>query len=166
MANITSDLRISSRATSTGTGDTGTPIFTSLVEVTSSQASGTTSGKQDLLWEDTGTAAISTPVDIDLAGSLTDKFGVAVVFAEITRLTIKNNETGTGKTLTVGAGSSPWISWLKATGDAIVIAPGGTFVLDNPLDGYPVTATTADILRLDPGANSVNYTIQILGRSA
>ncbi len=164
MATITSDLRISSRATSTGTGDTGTPIFTSLVETTSSQASGTTSGKQDLLWEDTGSLAATT-TDIDLAGVLTDKFGASVNFVEITRLVIKVNTTTTAHTLTVGGGSNPWITWLGATGDKIVIGPGGTFVLDNPVDGYAVTAGTADILRLDSGANTVSYTIQILGRS-
>lgn len=165
MATITSELTVRSRATSTGTGDTGTPIFTSLVETTSSQASGTTSGKQDLLWEDTA-SLVATTADIDLAGSLTDKFGAAATFVEVTRLVIKNNATTTGYNLTVGGGSNPWITWLKATGDGIVIAPGGTFVLDNPIDGYAVTATTGDILRLDSGANTVSYTIQILGRSA
>lgn len=165
MATVVSELTIRHRATSTKTADTGTAPFTSLVEVVAQYPSGTTSGKQDLLWEDTG-SLVATTVDIDLAGVLTDVFGAATSFVEITGLIIKNNTTTTAHTLTIGGGSNPWITWLGATGDKVVIGPSGHISLGNPVDGYAVTAGTGDILRLDSGANTISYTIQILGRSS
>ncbi len=162
---VTAELTVRSRATATGTGDTGTPIFTSLVEQVASYASGTNASQQDVLWEDTG-SLVSTTVDIDLRGSLTDKFGAAASFVEITGLIIKNNTTTTAHVLTVGGGSNPWITWLIATGDGVKIGPGGFLALGNPIDGYATTAGTGDILRLDSGSSTISYTIQILGRSA
>lgn len=162
---VTHDLTIRSRATATTTGDTGTPTFTSLVDLVAQYASGTNANQQDVLWEDTGSLAATT-VDIDLRGSLTDKFGAAANFAKVTALIIKVNTTTTGHTLTVGGGSNPWITWLGATGDKIVIGAGGVLILTAPVDGFAATAGTGDILRLDSGLNTVSYTIQILGRSA
>lgn len=50
--------------------------------------------------------------------------------------------------------------------DIVHVGPGGILILTSPVDGYAVTAATGDILKIDSGAATINYTIVIWGRSA
>jgi len=46
------------------------------------------------------------------------------------------------------------------------VGPDGYLLVWSPIDGYAVTATSADILQIDPGANTIAYDIVIIGTSA
>lgn len=108
---------------------------------------------------------ISGAATHDLRGSLTSLDGSAVTFPIVMGVWIKNLSTTPGQTLTIGAGSNPWITWLGATGDAVVLGPGGMFGLWSPIDGYATTAATGDILTVTPSA-SLSYSMLVVGRSA
>jgi hypothetical protein len=129
--------------------------------------SGTTVGKADLIYEARRTvASAGVPDTFDLSGSLTDPFGDACVFAEVTGIFLWNRDASNN--LTLGAGSNPFITWLKATGDGVVIGPDGFFALYNPAAAaYAVTADTGDILTVTAsGGTTVPYDVMIVGRSA
>jgi len=149
----------------TYTGDLGSVVKVHKVDHTLSMATGTSNSQADEVWSDTRSAAGAVD-DLDLAGTLTAADGSTITFVEVTGVYIRNKSTTTAETLTIGAGSNPFITWLIATGDGVVIGPNGTFLIESPVDGYTVTAGTADILRVDPGANTISYDIVIWGRSA
>lgn len=110
-------------------------------------------------WTDTRTLAISTPVTLTLS-ALTDGLGRTRAMTKIRLLMIKNNGTAN---LIVGGATAPVAIFSDAT-DKIIIPPGGVLVLVAPgASGIAVTATTADGLKLDPGATACPVEIVIEG---
>lgn len=150
-------------------GDLGTTFkqhrFPTSLSMPQVRGTGLTAGLQDEVFTDTITAT-AAPVAIDLRGVLQAANGHIINFAEVTGFKIANLSEVSGETLIIGAGSNPFISWLNATGNAVVLGPGGIFAISSPLDGYATTAATADILTIDPGAATITFEIEILGRSA
>jgi hypothetical protein len=128
---------------------------------------GLTIDKADLVYYARRTVTNSgTPDTIDLAGSLTDPVGSAVVMVEVVGFYLRNRDAT--QILTVGAGSNPWITWLGATGDAVKVRPLGFMMLYAPdATAYAVTAGTGDIVTVTTdGGTNVAYDVWILGRSA
>jgi hypothetical protein len=128
--------------------------------------SGTGYGKADIAFMDTRPLTASSSENLDLAGGLTDAFGQAITFAKVKAIEIENPEAATSN-LTVGAAASNTFTgpFADAT-DAIVLKPGDKFVAASRT-GWPVTASTGDILKVANGAGgSVNYNIKIIGASA
>lgn len=127
---------------------------------------GTGASQIDTVWSDTRTAS-ATPDTLDLRGSLTGANGATLNFAEIVLIVIINRATTAGYLLTVGdAASNPIASIMEAATHRLNIGPSGAGILWNPIDGYATTAGSADVLQIDPGANSIEYDIFIAGRSA
>lgn len=152
-------------ARQTGTNDIAAQDFNPKLEKAYTFAPGTGANQADRLFMDTRSFLSATADQIDLAGVLTDAFGATITFVEIVAIMIVNKST---VTLTVGAGSSPWFGMFAATGDAIKVPPGGMILLVAP-DGSgmgTITATSADMLTITPGAAAGDYDIAILGRSA
>jgi len=166
MATVTSKLLVRARITELNSKDLGVARMEHLLEQSDDLASGTAASQQDMVWSDTRSAAASADA-LDLAGSLTSQLdGSTLTFVEITGIIIRNKSTTTTEVLTIGAGSNPLLNWVNATGDAVVLGPGGVFVITSPIDGYGVTAGTGDVLTIDPGSDTISYDILILGRSA
>lgn len=127
-------------------------------------STGTGDNQQDKAWS--ARVTFSGAIGYDLSGSLLSKVdGAPVVFANIRGFAVINNSTTTGQTLTIGGGSNPWITWLSATGDAVVIGPGGIHVWTSPMDGASVTAATGDILTITSSA-SLSHELVIWGQVA
>lgn len=120
-------------------------------------------GQCDLVWSDAGSLAATT-VDIDVAGGITSQVdGGTVTMVKVKFFAIKNRGTAS---LTVGvAGSNPFIAWLAASGDGIVI-PAGGFVMFYAPSGYASTAGSADTLRLNSGSATIPYDILFAGSSS
>jgi hypothetical protein len=129
-----------------------------------SLAHGTGAGQVDLLYRDTGAPGSGTTTDIDLAGSLTDQYGDAVVFAKVKLLWFRSPSTNTVNfTLFGDAASVPFLGTAATTH---IVTPGGLLVMYNPT-GFAVTATTGDILQITVGAAaSQSYQLIIAGTSA
>lgn len=140
------------------------PKFEKVIDL----ASGTSAGQIDSAYVEDG-SAVAAAATLDLRGALTNEVRTAgsQVFTDVQVFWVENKATATTKTLEVGAGSNPWITWLKATGDAVKLYPGGFFLYyAGQVDDVQTTATTGDILTLDPGANTIGYQVGVLGRSA
>lgn len=144
------------------------PRWTPVKEKVINLPNGTSAGQIDAAYiEDT--SAAGSAATFDLRGSLTNEVRTAgtQAFTDVVAFWIDNTATATGKTLEVGAGSNPWITWVKATGDAVKVPAGGfLFWYAGDVDDIQTTATTGDVLTIDPGANTIGFQVGVLGRSA
>ena len=129
-------------------------------------ATGTGANQADVLWHDTRTLT-ATSEDLDLAGSLTDAFGDTVTFVKVKGILIHNKSTTATEILAVGgAASNQLINWVANNSDIVNIGPDGVLLLWSPVDGYAVTASTGDLLKIDSGSDTITYDIVIIGTSA
>lgn len=102
--------------------------------------------------------------DLDLAGVLTDPFGVALTFATVKVIVIRADPANT-TILTVSPGpTNGFVGPFGASTHTVAVRPGGVVMFAAPQTGYTVTAGTGDILRIANAAGaSAIYTIEILG---
>lgn len=104
---------------------------------------------------------------LDLRGTLVSVLDGSVVnFPIVTGIFLSNLSVTTLESLTIGAGSNPFITWLIATGDGLKCGPSGDFVLSSPIDGYATTAGTGDILTVTAAAGSPQWDVMIVGRAS
>lgn len=131
---------------------------------------GTGDNQINQVWTDTRTLAASTSENLDLYGGLTSALNTTINFTKLKMVHIKANESNTNDVL-IG-GNSAGISDMFVLGGTaaiedvqIVVPPGGFFVLTAPIDGFTVTNTTADMLKISnsAGGSSVEYTIKLYG---
>jgi len=126
---------------------------------------GTGNNQLDKLFHDVRTLADGANESLDLAGSLVDQFGTTITFVKIKAMLIRN--LSATQTLTIGAGSNPFINWVGHPTDTIKIPPNGMFLLVAPLAGFAVTAGTGDILKVANAAGAAcDYQIALAGTSA
>lgn len=151
-----------------GSGDLGTPSAPQTLGYAKTLTSGTGSGQADLVWGDTNTLAASANTDIDLAGSLTGPLGATLTFAKIKAVFVYADEGNTNNVVLGGAASNAFVGPFGAATHTIAVPPGGSVLLTAPAAGWPVTAATADLLRVaNSGAgSSVTYRVILIGTSA
>ena len=163
---LATDIRFSLTAEYVDSVDLNPGRGTLPVTVEAALATGTGANQADLLWWDTRTLAAASE-DLDLAASLVDVFDNVLTFVEIVGIYIRNQSTTTTEILAVGgAAGNQFINWVANSSDIINIGPDGFFFLWSPIDGYAVTATTGDLLKIDAGADTITYDIILIGRSA
>lgn len=147
------------------TGDLITPQGTHELDFSGVRPSGSSAGRVQVAWSDSRSVTNGVPDTIDLRGGTTGAFGQAAqAFAVVTHVFVRNKSTVSGRNLTVGGGSNPFITWLAASGDAVVVGPDGFVAVASPLDGYATTAGSADILTITSSAGTIDYDILIIGR--
>ena len=141
------------------------PISTVISEVLTT---GTAANQADRLYHARPTVSVSSTTSLDLAGSLTDTLGQAVTFVNVRGMLIRNRETTSGLEIRIGGNVNDFRSWLGATAHKVFLDAGGMLLITSPVDGYAVTAGTADVLDLvNPSASStVSLDVFIWGTSA
>lgn len=169
---LTATLLAKFEATHTGPNDY-TDRFTPVVEMTQALLDGTLANQANLIFADQRAVTTGADDDIDLAGTLTDAFGVTITFAEIVGILVINKPiTGAANTtdLTIGLGTNPFLGFLGGTTPTIgPIKPGGVFMIfaGDAAGIGTVGAGSSDILRITNSSGATaNYQIVIIGRSA
>lgn len=170
MALDTQTLQIQWVSTLTGAAlEGGTPTYQFNKTWAAPLVTGTGAGAADKLYAANLTLGISSGQDIDLAGVLTDPFGVALTFVKLKGVGIFANPANTNN-VNISRPAANGVPWFVAASDAVSLGPGGIFLFVNPgVAGIAtVTPATGDILRVDnSGAGStVNLDIVIIGTSA
>lgn len=118
------------------------------------------------IWTDTRTIAISGTDDLDLAGVLLDQFGVAITMTKLKAMIVKAAAANVNDVVVGGAAANQVASIFGTVTDKIKVKPGGLLCLIAPdINGYAITAATADLLRFaNSGAGtSVDYTVTLIG---
>jgi hypothetical protein len=137
-------------------------------------ASGTTTGKADVIFQDRRTLNASTSETLDLAGgSLTGPLGDALTFVKIKAIIVSTvpptgGALNTNDVVLGGIGSNAFVGPFGATTHTIAVPPGSVTTLTNPGAGWTVTAATGDLLKVLNGGSgtTVTYDIVIVGTSA
>jgi hypothetical protein len=158
---VTGNPKVSTSAVETLTLGIGTGSFNMAASKTLTFSNGVGSGKVSQNYSISKTAAAAA--DTYTLSAIVDGLGRTIVFATIRMLVITNDSTVDGQPLLVGnAATQPWLGPLSVATTTMKVTAGGVLVIGGPLlTAYPVTA--GDKLKVDPGANSIPYTLHILG---
>jgi hypothetical protein len=165
------DTQIKLRAHAVLTGSAGgtTPQGVYNQSVSYSWPSGTGLSQADLVHRIVnGTIAASANTDLDLAGSFAGMLGTTT-FARVKAVILTAPDTNTNNVVMGAAATNTWVGPFGAATHTVSCPPGGCIPFINPTAaGWPVTATTADLLRLaNSGAGSaVTYSLLLIGASA
>lgn len=136
----------------------------SLIESLSFGA-GTASSQANQIYVNRRTLAPATLTDdLDLSGTLLNPWNETINFTKIKYAIIYNECEAAGENLYVGAGGSN--SWVAPFGASSTfkdtIYPNGLWLRTAPLDGFPVTAGSADNLRVRHAGTTRNITYVIV----
>lgn len=152
---------------------------TSVLPVTSDQlsknspseielSSGTGASAVDLEYIAQRTVLASANNDIDLAGSLVDRFGATITFVKVKGIWIRCSSSNVNSLILKPAAANGFLGPFGAATHTLTIPPGGGIELTAPVSGWTVTAGTGDkINEANSGAgSSVVYDLHIIGTSA
>jgi hypothetical protein len=131
--------------------------------------SGVATGQADKIYTVSNTIAASGTTNLDLAGSVTDVFGVTFTIVKLKMLIIRAAAANTNNVV-VGPPASNGLSGLfGGTTPTISIMPGGLFAWAAPGTTAPtVIAATGDLLTFtnSSSGSSVTYDVTVVGTSA
>lgn len=131
-------------------------------------AQGTGAGQADRLYANTLLIAGGGNTVITFT-SMTDFFGNTVSFLRMKLLYIRL-ASGGASSISVGNATNPIVNWISSGTATVKIMSGGLLFLVAPVDavGYPITAATADQLKIlnNDGANAASVDICVMGCSA
>ena len=146
-------------------GDTGQPGANMQISVAETQdyADGSSDNQGDVIIFKRDSAAAAADSH-DLYDSLVDIYGNAVTLAKIRAIWVHNIETTSAKLLTLGGNIFNVLG--NDNTDTPIVHPSGHWIQEAPIDGFTVTDAQDHILTLDPGANTVAYTLRIIGVKA
>ena len=151
-------IKSSYRRTGTNTAGAVTDVFSPSTPIAGSFTDGSDPGEADKTFSRQLTLAISTPVTWDLS-ALPNALGTNDAFTGVRKFLLQN--LSATHPLTYNSDATDPLSFLPASG---VLPPGGVVFLVAPLStGFPVVANDSDLLKLDPGANAVEYLLEIVG---
>ena len=92
-------------------------------------ADGNGLGQAEDVFSDERTLAASTSEELDLSGGLTNIYGASLTFTKIKAIVVKADPTNGDNIEVGGSASNGFDSWVGATGDFVVVVPGGTLAL-------------------------------------
>lgn len=130
---------------------------------------GVGANQADKIYTVSGTIAASGTATLDLAGSVTDIFGVTVTLVKLKMIMVQAAAANTNNVQLSQPASNGVAGLFSASGTSINVLPGGTLLWVAPnLAAIPVTAATGDLLTLanSSSGSSVTYTVTVVGTSA
>jgi len=150
----------------TGTGVRGKVSHQFDSQVPSELAQGTGANAADKVVQMLMSIASGGTNNLDLAGGVTDVFGVTTTLVKLKGIRIKSRNTNTTN-VTVGNGTNPFVGWFGAAAHTLVLEPGDEILMSCPVNGKTVTATTGDILKFVNAAGATaDLEIDLIGTSA
>ena len=127
-------------------------------------ADGSGSGQASKVYLANRTVATAANDDLDLAGVLTDPFGVTLTFATVKAIVIRAADANTTNLTVKPATTNGFLGPFGAAAHTIQVRPGGALVFVAPQTGWTVTAGTGDLLNVANAAGaSATYSIEIVG---
>lgn len=151
----------------TGPADLGSQKATLPAAAAMQIVNGVLPGQCDLAFFDQRTLAGSTSEELDLAGVVSDLFGATITFVEVCGIFISAAAANGGNIILGNAAANQFAGPFGAVTHTLSIDAGERLLLTNLGVGWPVTAGTADKLKVDNSdAASAVYDIAIIGRSA
>jgi hypothetical protein len=166
---LTTNIAMGASALLTGSSDLGPSRATQSLHYGRDWASGVLASQADVVWGDTRTLAASATEDLDLAGVLVGALGATVTFARVKFIMVTADAANTNNVVVGGAATNTWVGPFGAATHTLAVQPGGFYAEAAPgATAWPVTATTADLLKVanSAGGTAVTYSIILIGASA
>ena len=165
---LTSAISVNLLTKQVGSNDLGSVTFDMNKTDKLNMASGTTTGKADLIYADTRTLGASATEDLDLAASLTGAFGTTLTFVTVKAIYFKAASGNTNNVEVTPAAANGFNGPFNAAADQVDIKPDGAFLITAPGTGWTVTAGTGDLLTItnSAGGTGVTYDVVFIGTSA
>ncbi len=130
------------------------------IDASQTYTHGTAANQANQPWGSAGVELAAAPGNIDLSGVIVDAFGTTIAFSKIKELWIFNTSIVSGENLTL---TGNWGNAVFGGTFLHIVPPSGHYHVSSPIDGYAVTATSADIITIDPGADTITYKAWALG---
>lgn len=159
--------QIQLKVTATGSKTTGLATSTDPVsqDYTVNLSSGTGANQASNIYHAQRTLTASATEDLDLAGTLTNAFGVTLTFTKVKAIIIKAAAANTNN-VEVTRPALNGVPLFMAASDGISLTPGALVMAEFPdANGKAVTAGTGDLLTFtnSAGGTSVTYDVIIIG---
>lgn len=160
---LTTNLDLKISGAKTLSADIGTNKYTFSHTYSKSMSNGVGANQANMVFTDV--RSTSGNDDLDLYGGLTSTHNETINFTNVKTIMIESSASNTTNILIGGHDTAPCSSMFSDATDQLVLKPGGVFLLSvSPnADGYAVTATTADILRIAAASGTVEYSVIIIG---
>jgi len=171
---LTAKIEAKITATASWDSDMAAPSVPFIKRILISLADGDGADEADEIFADTRVLAASANEELDLAGVLTNIKGETITFARIKAILLYNSshlqDTPTDADITFESPAANGLAGLfKALGDGLDYAAGaGVLMFDPGATAWPVTAATADLLKVtnNDGSDQARYDIVIIGVKA
>ncbi len=167
MASVNAKIAFSIAATLAGTpgdfGDASAPLADSR---SFSFKPGTGANQANNIFADKRTLAASGTENLDLSGLLQNQLNETIAFTKVRALIITADATNVNDVVVGGHATAAFASMFSDPTDKVKVKPGGMLVLVAPdVNGYAVTATTADLLTIanSNSGTAVGYGIIVVG---
>lgn len=149
--------------------DLGNRSYSLTKTYTNRFANGVAAEQANSIFTDTRTVSASANDDLDVAGGIIDAFGGTITFLNIKTIIIKAADDNVNNLIIGAEGTNEFSSMFGDDSDTINVRPGGFVCFSTPgANGYAVTASTGDKLRITnaAGGSSVSYDIILIGEVA
>lgn len=166
---LTTNIKVDVNALLTGAADLAQITAPHSLSLSKSLVSGVSANQADLVWGDTRTIAASGTDDLDLAGVLVGALGTVVTFARVKAILVTADAGNTNNVVIGGAAATQFVGPFGAATHTIALQPGNGFMVTaTGATAWPVTAASADLLRIanSGSGTSVTYNILVIGASA
>ena len=161
---LTHKITVSQSGPYTGGGDLSQPVDSLSYQWWTELADGTAAGQANARVTDRRTLAGSATENLDLSGGLTDPFGAPLLFTAVKAIQVSAAAANAGAITIGGAASNAFVGPFGASTHTLSVPPGATVLLVHPGAGWPVTAGTADLLKVANGSASASvYDVIIVG---
>lgn len=162
---VTSSIKISAKSQQILELDLGSAGYSPEEVLTYSLADGTGANQVNQVFADQRTLGATTSEEIDLSGGLTDVYGNSIVFTKIKAIIVSAASANGGNIEVGGSATNGFDTWVGATGDYVVVPPGGALAVIAPnATGFAVTAATGDLLKINnTDSASGTYNITLIG---
>lgn len=130
---------------------------------------GTGLGQADMMWHDARQIAASSNDDLDLTGSLAGILSGTLAFVRVKLIAVYAKPSNTNNVVIGNHPTAAFVGPFGAAAHTEAVRPGGLHLSAcSDATGWPVTATTADILRIanSAGGTVVDYEVVIIGATA
>lgn len=116
---------------------------------------GTGTDQAGFVWQDQTRPLNTTSESLDL-DALTDFKGATMTDnANLKLMYFRNLDTDTGDHLLIGgAASNQFINWVGDATDKVKLGADGIILIVSPVDGFAITASTGDLLKVEAVDNS------------
>ena len=160
-------LTVRERKTDVGIGARTVP-YDHIFEYAKRYTNGAGADKVNAVWSRRVTIAAGVPIDVDLRSGLVSVVDglTPVLFPVICGVFVRNLSEVPGQGILIGAGPTPFASWLSNGATARRCGPDGFEAVWNPIDGFQTTLDSADLIRFAAVDLAVAADILILGRSS